>query len=100
MTKLTTVLLATLLSPTVAFAPAPNAVTLRQCTLLQMSEESAFVADAVVEEKKEEDLDTFDAVEKMGRGAAKVRLFAIRRMRIVDFEGERHFPSCLDRSAY
>ena len=39
-----------------------------------MSEpESAFVADPVAEESKGDD-STFDAVEKMGRGAAKVRL--------------------------
>ena len=67
MAKLTTVLLATLLST----ASAPTANIGRQCSL-HMSEqpESAFVADVPA---VEDDDDTFDAVEKMGRGAAKVR---------------------------
>ena len=41
-----------------------------------MSEESAFVAD-VVEEKKDGEDDSFDAVEKMGRGAAKVSTYQL-----------------------
>jgi len=48
----------------------------QQCTARFMSEsetvESAFVADVVVGEEEEDDK-TFDAVEMMGKGAAKVR---------------------------
>ncbi len=49
----------------------------QSCATRLMSEretaESAFVADAVVDEEGEEEDKTFDAVEMMGKGAAKVR---------------------------
>jgi hypothetical protein len=70
LTKLTTALLATLLSTTAAFAPPQNTVTSRQCTVLEMLEELE---------------DTFDAAEKMGRGAAKVRLFSFLQLRECGF---------------
>lgn len=72
MAKLTTVLLATLLSTTAAFAP--NANVGRQCSLHMSEPESAFVADVPAAEEKTEGYDTLDVVEKMGPGAAKVRL--------------------------
>jgi hypothetical protein len=96
MTKLTTTLLATLLSTTATFAPPQNAVISRQCTVLEMFEESAFIADAVVEKKKEEELDTFDAAEKMGRGAAKVRLFSFLQLGECEILTLREKQSCLD----
>lgn len=77
MTKLSTLILASLLSSTAAFAPTANVATSRQCTLHMSEPESAFVADPVAEETTGDD-STFDAVEKMGRGAAKVRL--VRRV--------------------
>lgn len=44
-----------------------------------MSEpESAFVADVPAASEGENEDDTFDAVEKMGRGAAKVRCFLLK----------------------
>lgn len=81
MVKVTcTLALALAASTTDAFAPPSNPlVRTQQCSpRLFMSEtetpESAFVADVPEEvgEAKEDDK-TFDAVEKMGRGAAKVR---------------------------
>jgi len=72
MTKLSTsLILATLLTSTAAFTAPCISAPSRHCALY-MSEESVFVAD-VVEEKKDGEDDSFDAVEKMGRGAAKVK---------------------------
>ena len=70
MTRLAILTLASLFSTNSAFTTPSTGVVTRQCSLL-MAEESAFVADPVAEEKKEDE-STFDAVEKMGRGAAKV----------------------------
>eukprot|EP00956_Cyclotella_meneghiniana_P018864 scaffold31775_cov79-Cyclotella_meneghiniana.AAC.13 len=69
MTRLTTLIIASLLSTNSAFTTPSTGVVTRQCSL-NMAEEPAFVADPVAEEKKEDE-STFDAVEKMGRGAAK-----------------------------
>jgi hypothetical protein len=74
MTKLaTSVVLATIIASGNAFAPpASTGVVSRQCSSKIFSEpESASVADAI--EDKVGDDSTFDAVEKMGKGAAKVR---------------------------
>jgi len=75
MTKIanSAILLATLLASSSAFAPPSPGLASRLCSdRLYLSEpDSAFVADAV--EEKEEDDSTFEAVEKMGKGAAKVK---------------------------
>jgi len=80
MVKVTcTLALALAASTTDAFAPPSNPlVRTQQCSpRLFMSEtetpESAFVADVPEAGEAKEDDKTFDAVEKMGRGAAKVR---------------------------
>ena len=76
MTKLSTsLILATLLTSTAAFTAPCISAPSRHCALY-MSEESVFVAD-VVEEKKDGEDDSFDAVEKMGRGAAKVSTYQL-----------------------
>ena len=76
MTKIanSVILLATLLASSSAFAPPSPGLASRLCSdRLYLSEpDSAFVADAV--EEKEGDDSTFEVVEKMGKGAAKVRL--------------------------
>ena len=75
MTKIvnSAILLATIFSSSGAFAPPASGLASNKCShKLFMSEpESAFVADAV--EEKVDDDSTFEAVEKMGKGAAKVR---------------------------
>lgn len=75
MTKIanSAILLAAILASSSAFAPPSAGLASRQCSsrLLMSEPDSAFVADAV--EEKEDDSSTFEAVEKMGKGAAKVR---------------------------